>query len=95
MEFKFNFPRIGIEIDPNIQIEKMREEMSEVLDAKTNEERDLEVMDLLHACETYFRIRNINPTLYKQNIIIKNYKRNYYKLSETEMLEIRALIGGD
>ena len=79
----YNFPRVRwVEINtPNQQIQHIDEEHSEIMRAETVAETDGEVMDKLHSCETYFRIREregLDVGAVKRVTLDKNRDRGYY-----------------
>ncbi|ADQ04388.1 hypothetical protein Calow_0820 [Caldicellulosiruptor owensensis OL] len=79
----YNFPEIKKKPASLIQqLNKIVEEASEAIKARDDIERDYEIMDLLHACETYLRIREsqgVDLERIKSFVISKNKQRGYYK----------------
>lgn len=79
----YNFPEIKNKPASLIQqLNKIIEEASEAIKARDEIERDYEIMDLLHACETYLRMREsqgIDLEKIKSFVISKNKQRGYYK----------------
>lgn len=85
MSFQYNFPAI-IEADNTLvrQYNKILEEVAEFQRAwaMINTARvDEEAMDIMHACETYFRIRErqgVDVENIRQQVENKNRNRGYY-----------------
>lgn len=79
----YNFPEIKKKPASLIQqLNKIVEEASEAIKARI--ERDYEIMDLLHACETYLRMREeqgIDLKKIKDYVIKKNKERGYYDMA--------------
>lgn len=81
----FNFPTIKTTRTSEEQAGKVIDETWEYRNAKTQEHRDEEAIDLLHAVETFIRIhfkgreKELN-TLIKQ-VTEKNKIRGYYDVS--------------
>ena len=85
----YSFPKcIFTEINSaEQQFEHIRSEFTESVKAGGAGERDMELMDLLHSIESYFRIREaqgIDITLTKANCVYKNAQRSYYADSELQ-----------
>ena len=83
----YRFPDMsaGKDWDLTNQFEKIEEELEEAKNAyfrnDGNEHAILEMMDVLHAVETWFRIEGLSPEELKAYSIIvheKNAKRGYY-----------------
>lgn len=82
MQYKYNFPAIKPLPTGRKQINKIIEETAEVLGAKNDIERIHEVLDLIHACETYLRImeaKGIVIESIRKEIERKNKDRGYYE----------------
>lgn len=83
----YHFPTMSTvkDFDLSEQFQKIEEELEEAkrayYDNDGNEHAVLEMMDLLHAVETWFRIAGMSSDelkLYRNVIISKNRKRGYY-----------------
>lgn len=93
---KFNFPET-IFVEKNSAAEQAQHVLSEAKEVKAEIDRsegrdiskiDMEMMDLLHSCETYFRIRTTGRgAKYVRGLMDqvqeKNAARNYYRDVET------------
>lgn len=81
MEFKF--PEIKTTRSEEEQAQKVIDEIEEFLSAKTEDHKDEELIDVLHAVETLIRIRIKNGSKNLDDIIKfvidKNTNRGYYK----------------
>lgn len=86
----FNFPET-IFVEKNSPLEQIAHTMSEAKEIQDEikkslgslAEIDLEMMDLLHSCESYFRIRQkVRGVGYVNELVNavenKNYRRGYY-----------------
>jgi hypothetical protein len=86
MSFQYNFPAIATHNTLFRQFKKIQEEMRELEDTwegKSIDATDEEVMDVIHACETYFRLRSERDSSFDINILQKrieekNRRRGYY-----------------
>ena len=80
----YNFPKICF-VDTNSTFQQAMHafsEANEVVRTKTDHELDIEMADLLHSCETYFRIRERDGADVEgifADVIDKNIARCYYK----------------
>jgi len=79
---KFQFPEIKTTRDLNQRIDKVKDELKEFEEAKTQEEKDEEIVDVIHSLETLLRKQfegreNILDSIISK-VIEKNTKRNYY-----------------
>jgi hypothetical protein len=81
---KWHFPLIDPERSWPLQhyIDKVSEELMEFQSATSSDEKDKEVVDVLHAAETlvrkYFAGRTADYDRIREKIIIKNTARGYY-----------------
>ncbi len=86
MNFKYNFPAIATHNTLFQQFRKILEEARELegtWEWKNTDATDEEVMDVIHACETYFRLRSERDSSFDINILQKrieekNRRRGYY-----------------
>jgi hypothetical protein len=78
----FTFPEIQTTRTMEQRFQKILDEMKEYQDASTEEEKDMEAVDILHAVETFlrghfkereYRLNGIIGTVYR-----KNKARGYY-----------------
>ncbi|MEW5952647.1 MAG: hypothetical protein AB1815_02655 [Bacillota bacterium] len=79
----YNFPATRFATE-NTRLEQFRHIMSEMEEAQeaNDVELDEEVMDILHSCETYFRMREaqgIDVGKIKVVVEAKNMARGYYQ----------------
>lgn len=85
MSFNYNFPAIVTNNTLFRQFKKIQEEAHELegtWEWKNTEATDEEVMDVIHACETYLRIRErqgANIDDIRQQVENKNRIRGYYE----------------
>lgn len=90
----FNFPET-IFVEKNSSADQIKHVLSEAKEVKAEIDRaggnmsnvDLEMMDLLHSCETYFRMRTAGlGAKYVRGLIDqvqeKNAARHYYRVVE-------------
>ncbi|ADQ06490.1 conserved hypothetical protein [Caldicellulosiruptor hydrothermalis 108] len=81
----YNFPEIKEKPASLIQqLNKIVEEAAEVIKARDDIERLYEVLDLMHACETYVRIMEAKGVVidkFVKLIIKKNKERGYYDMA--------------
>ena len=80
----YNFPKICYANTNNNFQQAMHavSEAEEVVRVRNDHELDMEMADLLHSCETYFRIRERDGANVKAiitDVVNKNTIRNYYK----------------
>ena len=81
---KYNFPKICYaDTSSNFQ-QAMHavSEAEEVVRVRSDHELDMEMADLLHSCETYFRIRErdgVNVDFIFAEVVEKNTVRDYYE----------------
>ena len=80
---KGHFPQIKfVKINSRYkQVIHVLSESKEVSGAKGDHELDMEIADLLHSCETYFRIREnegLDVEALFRKIVEKNQVRGYY-----------------
>jgi len=82
---RYNFPEIKNKPASLIQqLNKIVEEAAEVIKARDDIERLYEVLDLMHACETYVRImesKGVAIDKLVEFIIKKNKERGYYDMA--------------
>lgn len=89
----YNFPPVRwVEINtPNQQIQHINEEVGEVMRSETTAETDAEVMDALHSCETYLRIREkqgLDVDELRRQTLDKNHDRGYYDTEPEQKVNI-------
>jgi len=79
----YNFPKICF-ADTNSNFQQAMHavsEANEVVRTKTDHELDIEMADLMHSCETYFRIRErdgVNVEYIFAEVVVKNSERGRY-----------------
>ena len=85
MAFQYQFPAIAEPEELPKQLQHVKEEAYEAIEAYLNEESEwtlaTELMDVIHAAETALRLLGMHESMLngvKTNVIVKNENRGYY-----------------
>jgi hypothetical protein len=93
--YGFNFPKFIGEVTEDIQVDKIVEEAEEYRIEVRNGDRlkaGVELLDIIHACETRLRQYTTQEILAcKAHVLEKNGDRGYYDKETTGMVRVGKL----